>query len=198
MVPGSKALTSSAIVFWGVGMTAVVASLMVGHWVPLPHPQIGTQFPSPHGTPDADQARGLTAYHFLYSECPCSQRVFDHVMNRNAMDGVNERIVLIGDPNQQALDVSGRGFDVECLSPQEVKKKYGVESAPLLIVTNSMNAIVYSGGYTARKQGLHIEDVAIIEAAAASEAHEQFPLYGCAVSKRLKEIVDPIGLKAAE
>ena len=53
----------------------------------------------------------------------------------------------------------------------------------------------YAGGYTARKQGLELRDRQILGDLMASGTTPLLPLYGCAVSKRLQAILDPIGIK---
>ncbi|TWU04076.1 hypothetical protein [Neorhodopirellula pilleata] len=181
---------------WVAGLLLVCASLMVGHWVTLPHPRAGEIVPRTVGwaTP-SDSEKQVFAFHFLYGDCPCSRRVLKHVLSRQPIPGAIERIVLIGQDQQGQADAIGLGFEVDVVTPAQLKELYGVESAPLLVVSDGSGTIRYSGGYTSRKQGLDIQDQTIIQKTIADQDVEGLPLYGCAVSKSLRAIVDPLNLK---
>jgi hypothetical protein len=55
--------------------------------------------------------------------------------------------------------------------------------------------VVYSGGYTSRKQGPEIEDVAIVAAVRAQKVPKTLPVFGCATARELASALDPLGLK---
>ena len=184
-----------SITIWAATMFLFVATLMVGHWASLPHPEVGERFPN-IAVQDVGfngEEIDVQAFHFLYVDCPCSRRVIRHLSNRTPLDGAIENVVFVGDtlPNERIHD----GFNVELLSPVELKQRYGIESAPLLVVTDSVGTITYSGGYTSRKQGPDIQDVEIISAAVKGTAYQKLPVFGCAVSNELKSLVDPLGIK---
>ncbi len=180
-----------ALVLWAAGMLVVTASLMVGHWVELPHPSKGvaTELVS------ANTGSSWHAFHFLYGDCPCSRRVLKRIVERNPLDIAHERIVLIGHDPELEKVAHEKGYDVDVVTAPQLKERYGVESAPLLMVIDAEGVIRYSGGYTSRKQGLDIQDDSLIRRTVAGEVFEELPLYGCAVSKELKAIIDPFGLK---
>lgn len=188
---------------WGVGVLLVTSSLMVGHWVTLPHPAAGENLPASVTTSlvangqkdDLQQDSLVLAFHFLYGDCPCSRRVLRQVVQRTPIAGSRERVVLIGEDATMQAAASRVGFEVDVVTPPQLKSKYGVEAAPLLVVTNGDAEILYSGGYTSRKQGLDISDVSIITSIVAGDMVDGLPLYGCAVSKSLRAIVDPLNLK---
>ncbi len=199
-----------ALPIWGIGMVLTISCLMVGHWVNLPQPSVGDSMPvsliAANVAADDSNDRGddsgrngetqsLTAFHFLYGSCPCSRRVLRHLVDRHPIDGVDERIVLIDeDPEMEARAIE-MGYQTDVVTPEQLQNKYGVESAPLMVVADQSGAIVYSGGYTSRKQGFNIQDVELIRSAMNDEDQQCLPVYGCAVSQRLKNIVDPLGLK---
>jgi hypothetical protein len=185
------------IPLWTGSLCVVVASLMAGHWVSLPHPAQGSMLKS------ASEGELLTletesqffTFHFLYGDCPCSRRVLKQVLSRQPIENANERVVLIGNDSKFEKMAVDRNFDLDVVTPQELKSKYGIESAPLLVVTDGNGLIRYSGGYTSRKQGLDYQDREIISQTIRGEVVAGLPLYGCAVSKSLKAIVDPLNLK---
>ena len=192
----AKLLPHSFLAVWGMLLSVVVASLMIGHWVSLPHPQAGQRLPSATQVSRAgEQDVQCAAFHFLYGDCPCSRRVLKKVIARQPVPGACETIVFIGEDAEFEAKAAECGFRVETLAREELKAKYGIESAPLLVVTDGQGIIQYSGGYTSRKQGLDIQDEELIRAVLAGNPREGLPLYGCAVSKELKSIVDPLDLK---
>lgn len=206
-----------AITIWAVSLCLVVATLMVGHWITLPHPEVGDQFEThqislsdPSNLEEATEETSpsnVFAYHFLYETCPCSKRVLRSVLNRRPTNGAIERVVLIaedkaesansGSADENISTARSAGFRVTRVTPKELKAKYNIESAPLLVVTNEKGEIIYSGGYTSRKQGLGIQDVSIIASIISGKHVESLPVYGCAVSKELQAILDPFRLKYA-
>ena len=183
---------------WACLMILIGGSLMVSHWVPLPRPEIDdAAWSVTLANAQSELATGRwTALHFLYAECPCSRRVLEHVIDQSPRADVWERIVLIGNDPELAERIKSHGYEVDCVSPDELKLKYGVEAAPLLVVSDPQGTPRYAGGYTSRKQGPDIQDRKIIASLMAGQHVEAMPLYGCAVSRSLQSIVDPLGLKS--
>lgn len=182
---------------WIGGLLLVGTSLMVGHWVTLPHPHRGETLPSTVGLSATNAGVDeVFTFHFLYGDCPCSRRILGHVLRRSPIVGANERIVLIGEDPQGQADAIARGFEIDVVTPAELERRYGVESAPLLVISDQLGTIRYSGGYTSRKQGLDIQDQSIIEKTVVGQDIDGLPLYGCAVSKSLKAFIDPLNIKS--
>ena len=183
---------------WACLMIVIGASLMVSHWVPLPRPAVDDAAWSANlADIRTDPASGRWAVlHFLYTDCPCSRRVLEHVIEQPPREGVTERIVLIGSDAALTTRAEQQGYEVDRVSPEELKSKYGVEAAPLLVVSDPDGIPRYAGGYTSRKQGPDFQDRHIIADLMAGYDVKPLPLYGCAVSRRLQGIVDPLGLKS--
>ena len=183
---------------WACLMIGIGASLMVSHWVPMPRPAVDdAAWRANLADIRTNQPSGRwTVLHFLYAECPCSRRVLEHVIERPPHEGVTERIILIGSDNKLAARAEQQGYVVDSVPPADLEAKYGVEAAPLLVVCGPDGKPLYAGGYTARKQGPDFQDQQIIADVMAGHDVEPLPLYGCAVSRRLRGIVDPLGLKS--
>lgn len=182
-------------------MLTITASLMASHWISLPHPETGKVLSrGVDQTPDTPNGDSLQksypiAFHFLYGNCPCSRRVLNHLVKRSPIDGVMEHIVLVGPDPELQTKAEQVGFLVDVVTPLELQSRYGVEAAPLLVVTDPGATILYSGGYTARKQSFDNQDEDILQRIIQGDAIQELPLYGCAVSQELKSIIDPLGLK---
>ncbi len=195
-------LTNCVIPVWALLLTFLCASLMVSHWVSLPAPQVGSTLQAISADNDRMVSSRLVTTnsfqvsHFLYVDCPCSRRVLDYLAERSPLATASERIVFICDDDQKALPSTEIGFSVDVVTSRQCLAKYGVESAPLMVVTDKDGRIQYSGGYTNRKQGLDYQDRAIVQRLMLGEKVDSLPVFGCAVSQRLKQIVDPIGMKS--
>lgn len=183
------------LVVWLVSLGLIIASLMTGHWVVLPHPSVGDVLQPGPEAPSRHTENGLTAFHFLYADCPCSQRILRHVIDRETVPGISERIVLVGSDPIIEQRAKSRGYECESISADILQSRYGVQAAPLLVVTGASGAIVYSGGYTARKQGYQIRDVETLTALVSGDRPSSLPVYGCAVSQELQSLIDPFRLK---
>ena len=184
-----------AIAIWASALTLVIGTLMVSHWVVLPSPAVGQTLPAAEVTRTVSTRGRLQVFHFLSSECPCSRRVLRHLVDRGANAKVLETIVLVGESKELEMAAVKHGYVMDVVTPEELASRYEVESGPLMIVTAPDSTILYSGGYTSRKQGYEIQDERIISELLAGDEVECLPVFGCAVSKDLQAIVDPLGLK---
>jgi hypothetical protein len=79
----------------------------------------------------------------------------------------------------------GDHFDVRTVAAADLAR-YGIEAAPALLVIDPGGRTRYAGGYTERKQGPDIEDLRLMAAAQGDEDLAGLPLFGCAVSDRLR------------
>ncbi len=191
-----RALVYGVFVLWIPVLLVVVASLMVGHWVILPRP--------PTGDPEVRAAvaklrgaedTGWMAVHVLYGECPCSRRVLKHVLSSDRPRGVSEKLVLVGRDDEWAKKARAKGLDVDVVEMEELLSKYHLMAAPMFLVVNPRGDVVYMGGYTARKQGPDIADVAIMQHLMHGEREQERPIFGCAVGASLQDALDPLHIK---
>lgn len=194
----SQKLIYGILAVWAAAMVFIGANLMVSHWVPMPLPDDdGSKVLQASLTSlqsdSSDQK--WTVCHFLYAKCPCSRRVFEHVVSRPPHENTVERLILIGDDSELAERARNQGFHVESVQTDELLAKYGIESAPLFSVSDPQGSVRYSGGYTDRKQAFQIRDREIVDKIVAGGDVEPLPVFGCAVSRQLQSVVDPLGLK---
>ncbi|MFN3244030.1 MAG: hypothetical protein ACE37K_21165 [Planctomycetota bacterium] len=194
-----RTITARVLLFvWAPMVLLVLSSLMTGHWAPLPTPQAH----------DATLRRGLaelpararfddwTAYHVLYSGCRCSRFVFDYVAERPTPTGLREVVLLVGAPDEE-FAAACRERDMPCivLSQEQLEQRFGIEAAPLLLVTAPGHEVAYLGGYTDRKQAIDYRDLEIVERLRAGEQVDPMPVFGCGVSSSLQDALDPFGIK---
>lgn len=180
-----------------LALVLVAGSYLLGaHLLTLPEPDVeDARFQQAvAAVPPGDT--GWHVVHFLFASCPCSRGVFDHLTEEPRPAGVHERLVLIDDPSGDwAADAREAGFEVESISADELAERYGVEAAPLMVVVDPDGVPQFVGGYTDRKRGPVYHDVDVIEALLAGSAPNDLPLFGCAVSRQLRQTVDPLALR---
>jgi hypothetical protein len=180
-------LGKSLLLVWFGGMVLVGAGLLARHLVALPAPT-PTQYDR--------LSRGLTAlrgatdgrwsaFHVLAEECRCSAQVVEHLLTTPRPEGWVERVLWIGNAPPRELT---QRFDVHTARPADLAR-LGIESAPLLIAMTPEGSVRYAGGYTDSKQGPVNHDLEILAAVRAQAAPSPLPLFGCAVSDRLKALL---------
>ncbi len=170
---------------------------MVGHWYTLPKPDHHDQKLTQAllALSPTDAATDYRTYHVLYADCACSRRVLDHLVSSQRPADLSETLILVGDHPEFEMRARRAQFSVLVLTPQELHARFGLVSAPLLLVMNRSGHLAYVGGYTERKQGFSIRDLEIIESVRAEATVAELPLFGCAVSRGLQDLIDPLGLK---
>jgi hypothetical protein len=180
-------LVPAALVLWAGALTAVTAQLMRPHWVPLPRPDVADAAWADRVRAAAEPpaAASWTAVHVLNADCECSRRVLRSLAARPPEPGVRERVLWVTD-GRAGPDPDPRpvGYDVELVSGGALASRYGVSSAPLLLVLAPDGTPRYSGGYTARKQGPAPRDRAILARVLAGEAPDPLPVFGCPIAVR--------------
>jgi hypothetical protein len=190
------AAVRSAFWLWASAALASAATLMAAHSYALPRPATDNlALQRSVAATRAPSARGRwRTLHVLYSACRCSQRVLTHLSARGALPDVDERLVLVGAHAGYEQAARDAGFAVEVLAPAQLPTRYGLSAAPAFVVADPHDQLRYVGGYTERKQGLALRDLALLAALRAGRASPELPLFGCAVSRSLQALLDPLGL----
>ena len=185
------------LALWAAGSLAIVGSLASAHWYSLPVPaRAKPELVRALAARTTANERGrFTVTHVLYAECRCSQRILEHLTHRGARRDVSESSLLIDPQPALTSQLLAAGYRVEVLRPSELQSRFAIESAPLLIVADPAQRVRYLGGYTEHKQSLDIRDGAIIDGVLAGDEASELPLFGCAVSRSLQKLMDPLGLK---
>lgn len=186
-----------ALWLWAAVAFVVTGSLASAHEYTLPHPErtdrVLRSALAAQRTADEVGLFGVT--HVMYAACRCSQGIIDHLEARGARKDVAEHVVLVGHDDALAARIERAGFRLDQIEPKELKRKYGLAAAPMLIVADAKGDVAYVGGYTQHKQGLDIRDNALIDQLIAGKSADELPLLGCAVSRALQRLIDPFGLK---
>jgi hypothetical protein len=191
------ALRWTPLLVWFCATVVLMAALAVGHQFSLAAlDRRGAQL-SAGLAQILPEASGWTAIHVLYSECRCSQRIVDHLRASERPADLHELVMLVGDDREQALasGLTARGFTVASLSPDQLASRFGIEGAPTFALVDPTRTVRYLGGYTLRQQGPDIRDRAIVRAIRAGDDVADLPVFGCAVSRRLRAFFDPFSVR---
>lgn len=176
-------LGAAALGLWFAAMLIVGAGLLAKHLVALPGPTDNAKLAAINVLRSPHSQAGWLAVHVLYSECRCSQRIVDHLLTSHRPDGWSEMILWVGDAAPSA-ELETR-FEVKRVDRRDLAR-YGIEGAPLLVALDPAGVVRYAGGYTERKQGPVIDDLRILDTARRRESLASLPIFGCAVSDRLR------------
>lgn len=138
-----------------------------------------------------------TVVHGLASKCPCSNRVMEHLLSRGPFPGVHEQVPVVDATEVQLTALRARGFDVESVTSAQMEQRYGLTGAPVLVVRRPDSSLAYVGGHSAT-QSQESDDEHVLAALIAGTEVQPYPLFGCAVGKRLQRELDPLSLKYGE
>jgi hypothetical protein len=184
---------------WAFACSLLCGALLAFHEVPLPR--------SLDEAATADLAAAIAAHdgpgergrwhtiHVMYQRCRCSQRIIDHLTSSARPQGISERVLLVDGTNETKERLARAGFRVDEETATSLHDAWKIEAAPLFIVVDPSGAVRYAGGYTREKQGPAISDLDILAQLRGGASVAALPLFGCAVSRELQAMIDPLGLK---
>ncbi len=155
---------------------------------------------APYRVPEVDDVhlRALTSElapgtfgvaHIMYRSCACSSRTLTHLLERGAIPGVDELVLLVdddgaSDPDDQRLVAAG--FRVTAITPLTLKERFAIHAAPVLVVARPDHSVAYIGGYNRHKQEARYADVSIIGDVVHATEAAPLPVFGCATTAALE------------
>jgi hypothetical protein len=180
-----------ALPAWFLVTSLVSATLLARHSVPLPS---GTASDARLATLRPEGTSGWLVVHVLYAKCACSVRIVRHLTERGPSQDARERVLWIGSEPALEGELERAGFSRTVATADELMPRFGIDAAPLLVILDPQNRPRYRGGYTDRKQAYEVRDLELLREVMSDGAPSALPLFGCAVSQRLRELVDPFNL----
>jgi hypothetical protein len=187
-----------AFVFWAVLGFVIATSLAAQHLYVLPAPDAnGLALARSLRSLTGDERGTWSAFHVLYARCQCSQNIVEHLGRSARPSNTREHVLLVGterDLVSLRAKLPENGFRLHRFEAEVLKQRFHIQSAPLLIVTDAEQSVRYAGGYSERKQGPLLEDVEIVRSLQSNFATRRLPIFGCAVSKELQALLDPLSL----
>jgi len=195
-----RRLLRGAFWLWAIVSFLTASSLMVAHVYALPKPNAADRAVerAMNGLRSPADADRWLVVHVLYAQCRCSRRIVEHLATSERAAGVHEKVLLVGNNaelDSRLRDVTLRGLSIVKTTSAELRDRFHVQAAPLFLVIAPDGTVRYSGGYTDRKQGLDIRDTTIVRELLSNHAARELPVFGCAVSKELQRLLDPLSLR---
>jgi len=182
----SSAVKNTLVVAWAV-ISVFAGAVLASFHQPFRIPQtsiVNLAAGAPAGS--------WRAIHILAVDCGCSQRVAKHLIERGALKGVYETVLIVK-AETRSLDaglLSRSGFQVKEVRDTEATA-YGVTGVPLLTYVSPNGSRAYIGGYGAGGY----EDVAIWKQVRSGLSPRPLPVLGCAVGRQLQRQIDPLSWK---
>ncbi len=173
---------------WASVCVVVVSLLMASHLLTLPVPKATPL------TVLSARGSGWRVVHVVAKACGCSQRVLASLLERGPTTGFAERVLFIGDDPATEQRLRATGFDFERVTAASLEATYDIRGAPLLVVIDPRNEVIYSGGYSST-QGGPLRDALVLAEARVGRTVEPMPYFGCAVTPALQKQLDPLSLK---
>lgn len=181
----------SMLAGWMVVTLVGLAAMSLKHMASLPEPEDEARL-SQAMLQLRRSSSGNFLVHVIYAQCSCSRALFAHLVARRPFPDAEEAVLFVGaDPNKQE-SAKRAGFTFTTVSAQELASRFELEAAPVLIVFDSAGRLRYAGGYYAHPATITPLDERIYRQVAAGAKVEPLPVFGCAVSSRLQESLNPL------
>ena len=135
--------------------------------------------------------------HVLAEECPCSRSVLEYLEVRGAQEGIVEEVILLDGRAATVSRLRALDFEVSTAEAESFCTNFGSEGVPFFQVVNGFESPSYSGAYfdSAHRGRSGFLDLSIYSLVKGGGEVTNRPVFGCATSERLRELLDPLGLK---
>jgi hypothetical protein len=144
---------------------------------------------------------GYNVVHFLTPLCSCSKAIKDQLIERGPLNvkGVYEFVVLIDDPGEFSAEFSKSGFSISQIDTKQISQELqeSLIGVPLLMILDEQKTLKYLGGYSDQVMTplSKIQVKKQLTKLMANKEVAEFPVKGCAVSKKYQSLLDPLGVK---
>jgi hypothetical protein len=177
------------LAIWALVGLVGIGSLAVSHTVALPPPDEATKIATAALLLQRDPDKAFVV-HVIYADCSCTQRLFAHLLKRGPRPAHEELILFVGRDTRKQEAAEARGYRFQATTNDQLASRFGLESAPVLMVFDRKHEMRYIGGYFDSPAAQLSLDEKILDQPATSP----LPVFGCAVSPKLQKTVDPLGI----
>ena len=183
-----------AVGLWAAACVFALATLSVNHVLSMPEPEEDA-IASLEASLRALRRHGERAFvvHVIAADCSCTERLFAHLLAAGAESDAEELILFVGSDSARAAAAEGAGYRFRTLG-RDTLERMGLEAAPVLAVLDAGGTLRYLGGYFDHPAAVTPLDRVVRNRLSEGLRPAPLPIYGCAVSTRLRESLDPLGL----
>ena len=185
----------SFLVVWVPVTLLLTGALMVNHVIALPEPGDVEALSAAVASLRTEGREAPLVVHIVADGCSCTDSLFQHLLDRGPRAGLDEIVLFVGDDPQRERAVLARGYRLAVTDRDALWTDFGLEAAPILVVLEPSDALTYVGGYYRFPAAVRPLDEQVLASREAGLAHDALPIFGCAVSERLAEQIDPLGLQ---
>ncbi len=179
---------------WLVFSAVILGALSMSHVVAFPEPEesaIGGLIRDLNAMRRSSD--GDFAVHVIAKDCSCTESLFRHLMKNGPADQAEELVLFVGEDEKKRRAALAAGYRYKSITQDDLTAM-GLESAPVLALFDDKDEIHYLGGYYDHPSASNPLDQRLRAAIARGETADPLPIFGCAVSQRLKEAFDPYGM----
>ena len=189
----SNWITWLLLAVWATVIVVALALLSLKHLAALPRP-----------SNEALLTRALLKYrrersrkfivHVIYSGCSCSSGLLTHLLTRRPFPGEEELILFVGIDRAKERLIANSSFELKIVSASGLVAEFGLEAAPVMFIFDQDGNLRYAGGYYDHPAAITPLDESIQAKLMAGFPVEPLPVFGCAVSPRLQNQLNPLRL----
>jgi len=188
-----KAIGAALIAIWAAGMLLAISTIALPHMAPMPGASRAARTTQALLALRRDPRREFIV-HVIAAHCSCTDRLFAHLVQRGPFADADEVIVFAGEDAAKQAAAMRAGFRYVNVDAEALARRFLLESAPVMFAFDAHGALRYAGGYFNHPSARSALDEGIREQVRRGASPEPLPVYGCAVSARLRESVDPLGI----
>jgi len=183
------------VVAWAVVTLVGLAALSFNHMFAMPTPGQAQSLSQAMLSLRQGSGREFLV-HVIDGDCSCTERLFAHLLERGPFPDVEEVVLFAGnDPGKQRA-AEGAGFAFVAISSTALLERYHLEVAPVLVAFDGAANLRYLGGYYDHPAAMWPRDERLRDELARGDSPRPLPVFGCAVSERLQNELDPLGIAA--
>ncbi|MBC77095.1 MAG: hypothetical protein CME64_13865 [Halobacteriovoraceae bacterium] len=197
-----RTTTYAFAIFWILGVTGFISNLHGVHNVSFKLNEKSVAKSLAYFSKKS--AKDTNVVHFLTPSCSCSKVIKEDLLKRTPLSSeiIQEKVVLIDDFDRHFTKaLLAKGYNVLNISYESLSTEIpeAVNAVPMLVIHDKKNHLQYAGGYSKNTiTPLTKIDIKSLIKKSKSIDHKEYPVRGCAVSKKYQALLDPMGVKYAK
>jgi hypothetical protein len=181
------------VALWAAAALVAISSIALPHMAPMPGASRAARTTQALLALRREAQRALVV-HVIAAHCSCTERLFAHLVERGASADAEEVVLFVGEDAAKQAAATRAGYRYATVAAADLTARFLLESAPVMFAFDARGTLRYAGGYFNHPAAITPLDERIVARVRRGELPASLPVYGCAVSSRLRESVDPLGI----